>query len=738
MNLFIFDIKMKNIGYIRPEIVVDASVDVIINEAFTMTLTIPTKDDLPDNMRFIATPHPKYENEYMVGQMARKQVDGDLVTYTFREYFYQQLDKGVISIEKPNFNNRPVADVLNYVLKKKAINWKLVEVMNKNISIYLYYDSGLEVFQRVQEILGGEYVFTCEIDPKSNDLINHKVRYVESQGKKTGRRFERDTNLLSLKGEYDFNNIFTLIYPRGKGVEVDNPEAPKNAPVGYGRRLTIESVNPPDPSDPLFNGQYIWDKEATKVWGSMYATRREKVVIYEDITDAKQLYDAGKRTLNEYNHPSAVYTASVTDIDYLDLGDEVYIIWRDEDNKHKFEYSTRVFGYHYDLVNPANNTLTLGDQRKDGNLGSTLSGMSRRIENAQNVATWAGQTVIGTDAGYGDKLPTLETKPREGDVFYLKVGNGLTDMYIFIGGQWVKKASSDATDFANQGKLNGDGKTFYGEVDPISPVDGDTWFKYKGDNASSAVMYIYKDGEWVKYGGVKDANGLVIGSIDAKKINVININASNITAGKLSADIIEGGTIDASKINVVNINANQINSGELNTANISVVNTESGTEMTLSDTITISRGGKTLASMGEQVIVFKDTKEHIVGGLVNRSPHGGDPDILLGHGTVGGKIKGKVSIGNTAYAATYADFSNDNIDLYSNVNIHRRFMSPAGATSGIRVTTVSWSDLRNEKMITLASAYSDLKARSGIAFSDTAKVYAWDGKGNTRKEISNW
>lgn len=50
-------------------------------------------------------------------------------------------------------------------------------------------------------------------------------------------------------------------------------------------------------------------------------------------------------------------------------------------------------------------------------------------------------------------------------------------------------------------------------------------------------------------------------TLDAKKINVVNLDANKIVTGTLSASMIKGGTLDARYINVKNLNANAIKSG---------------------------------------------------------------------------------------------------------------------------------------------------------------------------------
>ena len=62
------------------------------------------------------------------------------------------------------------------------------------------------------------------------------------------------------------------------------------------------------------------------------------------------------------------------------------------------------------------------------------------------------------------------------------------------------------------------------------------------------------------------------GTINGNNVTISNLNASNITSGTLSADKISGGTINASNIAVTNITASNINRGSLTGANIDINN----------------------------------------------------------------------------------------------------------------------------------------------------------------------
>ena len=77
------------------------------------------------------------------------------------------------------------------------------------------------------------------------------------------------------------------------------------------------------------------------------------------------------------------------------------------------------------------------------------------------------------------------------------------------------------------------------------------------------------------------ANKLTAGTIDAAKINVLNINAANITTGILNADRIGANSINATHINVANLasisaNLGTITAGTINAATVRIINLDAG------------------------------------------------------------------------------------------------------------------------------------------------------------------
>ncbi len=83
----------------------------------------------------------------------------------------------------------------------------------------------------------------------------------------------------------------------------------------------------------------------------------------------------------------------------------------------------------------------------------------------------------------------------------------------------------------------------------------------------------------VEFGDLKDGkttisgSNITTGTIDASKVTVKNLSASNITSGTMSANRISGGSIDANDITITNLNASNITSGSLSATRVKVGST---------------------------------------------------------------------------------------------------------------------------------------------------------------------
>lgn len=113
-----------------------------------------------------------------------------------------------------------------------------------------------------------------------------------------------------------------------------------------------------------------------------------------------------------------------------------------------------------------------------------------------------------------------------------------------------------------EAKLDSNDFTSAAVIGLINNRDGTSTAKI---NATNINLVGYITATDLKTSGSTTINGsnIVTGTIDANKVTVTNLSASNIKSGTMSADRISGGTIDASKVTVKNLNADNITSGTL-------------------------------------------------------------------------------------------------------------------------------------------------------------------------------
>ena len=137
----------------------------------------------------------------------------------------------------------------------------------------------------------------------------------------------------------------------------------------------------------------------------------------------------------------------------------------------------------------------------------------------------------------------------------------------------IKKLSADLEIQSDkiEAKLDSDDFTSEAVIGLINNRDGTSTAKI---NATNINLTGYVTATDLKTSGSTTINGsnIVTGTIDANKVTVTNLNASNIKSGTMSADRINGGTIDASKITVTNINASNITSGTIDANKVTVKN----------------------------------------------------------------------------------------------------------------------------------------------------------------------
>ena len=202
-----------------------------------------------------------------------------------------------------------------------------------------------------------------------------------------------------------------------------------------------------------------------------------------------------------------------------------------------------------------------------------------------------------------------------------------------------------------EAKLDSNDFTSAAVIGLINNRDGTSTAKI---NATNINLTGYITATNLKTSGSTIINGsnIVTGTIDANKVTVTNLNASNIKSGTMSADRISGGTIDASKITVTNLNASNITSGTIDASKVTVKNLNA-------DNITSG----TLSA------------NKISGGTITASA------INLGNGTFSVTTAGKVtatsgSIGgwNIGTSAIEYDATNYKVSIIPGTNANKDFL----------------------------------------------------------------
>lgn len=185
----------------------------------------------------------------------------------------------------------------------------------------MYDMSGWEAMSVLVQVWG------CEVEPEigvdESGVVSRRVAVLSHVGSETAmRRFDYGSDLVSIVRSVSEEPVYARISPRGAGEEVGD---------GYGRRITIESVN--GGVDWLQNDETAdLLKVPDGAGGWEYPVG---IVENPDIDDPQKLKDWGLSVLEDYTTPKVTYKAAVLqyqkagmDIKGISLGDDVQCVDR--------------------------------------------------------------------------------------------------------------------------------------------------------------------------------------------------------------------------------------------------------------------------------------------------------------------------------------------------------------------------------------------------------------------------
>ena len=433
MKMFLFDRNQKVKRWLVDRDFIEANMVEQINSADQLTFSVPLNKRLPSSYFYAAIPQSRGSG-YLLFKIVTEKVSSDQIEYTAIESAYDEL-KSYHYIKDVRPENRKAGELLQTALE--GTRWQVGQTYDSGtFSTNFYYISTLEAIQKIVELCGLEVTFEITLNPKTHQIEHRLVNLYAQQGQRTGKRFEYGSNLLTVEREESAENLITALIGRGKGEAVYHEDnTAEETPDGYGRRINFADVvwskKNGNPADKPAGQEYVEDVDATAKYGFDDGKPRIGIEIFEDITDPAELLKATWSALQTLKRPQASFRASVMDVGDLGLGDTVAIIRHDI----KIEYFTRVYKVTHNLLDERQNTIELGDDFSGSSITSTVNDLGKSVGTVERIANYAAVSANGKNANYYGQAQPIN--PMEGDLWYKDLGNGETDMYQYHSGNWI-------------------------------------------------------------------------------------------------------------------------------------------------------------------------------------------------------------------------------------------------------------------------------------------------------------
>lgn len=433
MKMFLFDRNQKVKRWLVDRDFIEANMVEQINSADQLTFSVPLNKRLPSSYFYAAIPQPRGSG-YLLFKIVTEKVSSDQIEYTAIESAYDEL-KSYHYIKDVRPENRKAGELLQAALE--GTRWQVGQTYDSGtFSTNFYYISTLEAIQKIVELCGLEVTFEITLNPKTHQIEHRLVNLYAQQGQRTGKRFEYGSNLLTVEREESAENLITALIGRGKGEAVYHEDnTAEETPDGYGRRINFADVvwskKYGNPADKPAGQEYVEDVDATAKYGFDDGKPRIGIEIFEDITDPAELLKATWSALQTLKRPQASFRTSVMDVGDLGLGDTVAIVRHDI----KIEYFTRVYKVTHNLLDERQNTIELGDDFSGNSITSTVNDLGKSVGTVGQLANYAAVSANGKNANYYGQAQPIN--PLEGDLWYKDLGNGETDMYQYHAGNWI-------------------------------------------------------------------------------------------------------------------------------------------------------------------------------------------------------------------------------------------------------------------------------------------------------------
>ena len=440
-----------------------------INNAAILTFT--TTEPLKDGVRFFLTKDPindyKHE-EFMYFEITDQDFDGYEYTYRAEEYGYHDLDTmGYVKkvYNQGTWTTKSLLESITYNdVEPKGIARTKWEIIDNGITLpttwagegntyTLWYNTPLRGIEKFIEYFGGEIRFYVTI--VDNKISRHYLELYLQRGRQTGKRYESNSNLISLTNKAEYGERYEYIIPLAEGGGASGDEQKYNTPNGFNNYITLEGLEVGKSTDK-------WYKPKTQLYVSLANDKnayplksqpkglqnnpRIKPVTFDEVKSKEALFDKAIEWLENNQGVAWSYYASVLDIGESQVGDTIAII----DERSGISTYVRVHDIDYDMIDPENTGVHFGSNWGYEN-DEAITDMVNTATAAQNNLSGIIDTAIRQSNGkntnyYGENEPA---NPIEGDLWYWQSGDE-SGIKIYHNGDWVDLVDSNTVQHINK------------------------------------------------------------------------------------------------------------------------------------------------------------------------------------------------------------------------------------------------------------------------------------------------
>ena len=289
-----------------------------------------------------------YKDEFYLHKIQRVEYDhvNETATVVLRHIFFEDMIFGKL-IQDVRPQNQDALAVSKQTIDANTRWQTIMTDVTGKLSTNFYWQVPYEVIEFMTKNYRIEYLPKILFD--GHKINGFQLHLANKIGEDKNIRIPYGSRVLDLKYEEDYSEIITKLVVHGKGEEVGN---------GYGRRINIADVNfsRNGVKSPV-GSLYLEDKSITNTYGNDGQTAREGREIFEDIEDVNKLAEAGYQHYLQVSRPQMLFTADISDIGDVGIGDSVMIVRREYD----VYFKARIHKLSVDLLYPEDAQVELGD-----------------------------------------------------------------------------------------------------------------------------------------------------------------------------------------------------------------------------------------------------------------------------------------------------------------------------------------------------------------------------------------